>query len=218
MPIWHCCQNMSNISEYELTLVLIFFPATCWHSPLRWDIQLSLPRQGAGTSHPMRARCQQGQQLFHLQVAQDTRILYLRKPQYAIKDLITKELFAFQSGSMQLSPNTREACRPHPFRASENRWKPQHGRGMLAGVAYSHPDTCIHHGAPAALNSGWSTWLIATTLRARIFFIFILAKPQQVYILRPQGPGLMPLPKTPWKAQHPLSTERTGSADAKTPG
>lgn len=58
--IWQISQCMNSL------WVLICFPATCCHSLLQWDMQLSLPCQGAGISRP-------GQQLFHVQIPQAMR-------------------------------------------------------------------------------------------------------------------------------------------------
>lgn len=119
-------------------LVLIVFPATCCHFPRHRDVQLStaaLGRRRLLAPHIQWACYQPGQQLFHVQrlTAQDTS----RKPRRVIKDLIIKELFALQSGSVQLSSNIQDVCFPHPFRTSENRWKPQHGKRRTCQSGFS---------------------------------------------------------------------------------
>lgn len=59
------------------------------------------------------------------------------------------------------------------------------GRDALARVAFPHPDAHVQCAAPAALSSGWATWLAAITSRVR--FIFFLAQAGEVHILRSQG-------------------------------
>lgn len=147
--------------------VLICLPATCCHFLLQWDMQISLPCQGAGILSP-------GQQFFHVQIAQAIRNPLSQKTQCVIKDFIIKELFALQSGSVQLSPHTQEACCPHPFRTSKSRWKPQcRKRHTHESGLFSSRHMCSAH-----FSSSTEQWVghkiaATTTSRARFYFYWL---------------------------------------------